>query len=331
MNRNYRGAGLAIVVVDYGSSALLAENLVAVEVQLPEAVFVVVHNPTTAAERVAVDQLGAERGWILLHPDHNLGFGGGVNFGVAEVLADSAITEIMLVNPDATIDAQSTALLVERVRNDASALVGPMIRRPDGRPWSSGHLLSLGSGAMRSLSSSEPTDDPGPWMPWLSGACLVLTAELWRRVAGFDHDYFLYWEDVDLSKRVLDAGGSIVFVAEALAIHDEGGTHDDGTGGSRAKSPTYYYYNIVNRLRFAAIHLDDARRQNWVRTSPRASWQILLRGGRRQFVHPVAPLRAAWRGHRDGRALVKHTATPPEPYGGLNTPTDRSTAEEEHA
>ncbi|WP_431030832.1 glycosyltransferase family 2 protein [Plantibacter sp. RU18] len=310
---------------------MLAENLVAVEVELPEAVFVVVHNPTTTAERLAVDELGAQRGWTLVHPDHNLGFGGGVNLGVGKVLADSAITEIMLLNPDATIDAPSTTLLVERVRNDNAALVGPMIRRPDGRPWSSGHLLSLGSGVMRSLSSPEPADDAGPWMPWLSGACLVLSTELWRRVAGFDHQYFLYWEDVDLSKRVLDAGGSIVFVADALAVHDEGGTHDDGSGGSRAKSPTYYYYNILNRLRFAAIHLDVVRRRHWVRTSPRASWQILLRGGRRQFVHPVAPLGAAWRGHRDGCALVKHAAAPPEPYGGHNTGTDPSRAEEEHA
>lgn len=329
MDPMYRGDGLAIVVVDYGSSALLAEHLVAVEHELPAALIVVVHNPTSAAERQAVERLVAERGWTAVYPASNLGFGGGVNAGVAAALEDETTTTLMLLNPDASIGAEATALLVDRARQDPLTLVGPTVRRPDGRPWSSGHLLSMHSGAMRSLASTAPSDDPGPWMPWLSGACLVLSATLWRTVGGFDEDYFLYWEDVDLSKRVLDGGGSIVFLPEAVALHDEGGTHDDGTGGSRAKSPTYYYYNVVNRLRFAAVHLDDELRRRWLRGSPRASWQILLRGGRRQFLHPVAPLGSAWRGHRDGRALVKRAAA--GPYGGVSTGTPVALPEEETA
>lgn len=329
MDPKYRGDGLAIVVVDYGSSALLAEHLVAVEHELPEALIVVVHNPTSAAECQAVEALVTERGWTAVYPTDNLGFGGGVNVGVIAALESATTTMLMLLNPDASIGAEATALLVERARRDPLALVGPTVRRPDGRPWSSGHLLSMHSGAMRSLGSAAPADDPGPWMPWLSGACLVLSATLWRAVGGFDEDYFLYWEDVDLSKRVLDAGGSIVFLPEALALHDEGGTHDDGTGGSRAKSPTYYYYNVVNRLRFAAVHLDQDLRRRWLRSSPSASWQILLRGGRRQFLHPAAPLGSAWRGHRDGRALVKLAAI--GPYGGVSAGTPVAQPEEETA
>ena len=35
-------------------------------------------------------------------------------------------------------------------------------------------------------------------MGWLSGACLLLPAVAWRRLKGFDDDYFMFFEDVDL-------------------------------------------------------------------------------------------------------------------------------------
>ena len=48
---------------------------------------------------------------------------------------------------------------------------------------------------------------------------------------------------------------------------------------------------------------DGIRR--WRRTSMRNAWQVLLQGGRRQFVRPLPPLRAAWRGLRDGRRIAR--------------------------
>lgn len=319
MTQPDRGDGLAVVVVDYGSSALLAVNLVQVHEQLPEALVVVVDNPTTPAERTATTALAAEHGWLLVSPERNLGFGGGVNAGVAAALERGDVTTLLLLNPDATIGATDVAALRRHVRLQSLALVGPMIRRPDGRPWSSGHELSLTTGAVRSLGRPDPAD-PGPTRPWLSGACLLLTVELWRAVGGFDEEYFLYWEDVDFSHRVLDVGGAIVFESEALAVHDEGGTQRDAGADTRAKSPTYYYYNIANRLRYASEHLDADGMRRWLRSSPAASWQILLRGGRRQFLKPVRPLSAAWRGHRDGKALVKVALATGAPYREGNAP-----------
>ena len=150
-------------------------------------------------------------------------------------------------------------------------------------------------------------------VPWLSGACLLVSRELWGRVGGFDEDYFLYWEDVDLSVRVSRAGGRLVVERTATAVHDEGGTQrldvpgdplDVGSSrsgvASRGKSEAYYYYNIRNRLLFAAKHLEPRDRRRWTRTSYAGAKQILLRGGRRQFLRPVKPMRAAIRGSLDG-------------------------------
>jgi len=82
--------------------------------------------------------------------------------------------------------------------------------------------------------------------------------------------------------------------ASVTAVHDEGGTHADG--GGRAKSETFYYYNIRNRALFARKWLDPEDRRRWTAGTFRAARDTLLTGGRRQFVEGFAPWRAAVRG-----------------------------------
>ena len=143
-------------------------------------------------------------------------------------------------------------------------------------------------------------------MFWVSGACFAISRTLWEHIGGFDDAYFLYWEDVDLSKKVWDAGGEVRVLQTASAVHDEGGTHEDRTGG-RAKSETYYYYNIRNRMLFARLRLDPDTRRRWRRRDGQVSWGILMQGGRRQL-SGRGPWRALLRGFRDGRGNVSGPA-----------------------
>lgn len=294
---------MAVIVVNYGSSELLAENLLAVHQDLDPALIVVVDNFSNPAEREAVTALSAANGWLLVTNECNLGFGAGMNAGVERALQMGA-ARLLLLNPDATIDSASVRLMGERINRFPLALVGPLIRRPDGRLWSMGHVLSLSTGDIYPRGASVCAEDEV--VPWLSGACLLLSSALWRATGGFDERYFLYWEDIDFSTRVARAGGEIEFEPDALAIHDEGATHRASDERS-AKSATYYYYNIVNRLRYAALHLDEQGMRRWLRSAPASSWRILLRGGRRQFLRPMVPLAAAGRGYRAGRGLVRQS------------------------
>ena len=59
-------------------------------------------------------------------------------------------------------------------------------------------------------------------MGWLSGACLLLPAAAWRRLKGFDDDYFMFFEDVDLGERVGRAGWLNVQVNDSVVIHEQG-------------------------------------------------------------------------------------------------------------
>ena len=61
-------------------------------------------------------------------------------------------------------------------------------------------------------------------VPWLTAACLLLRREAFERVAGFDERFFLYFEDVDLSLRIREAGFSLIYFPEAIVIHRRGGS-----------------------------------------------------------------------------------------------------------
>lgn len=300
---------LAIIVVNYGSHCLLASNLRRVAHEVPTADVVVVDNFTSTAEQQAVGALCRTEGWTAVLLETNVGFGAGINRGVAAAQERNG-SLFLFLNPDATIDATSVDLLVAEATLHPLALLAPVIETSSGATWFDGADLHLRFGRSRATRhrSAYPRER---FQPWLSGACLLTSTELWNRVGGFDDRYFLYWEDIELSVRVERLGGSIRLVENARAVHDEGGTHahEVHQGRTRGKSSTYYYYNIRNRLLFAAQYLGPADRRRWLLNSPIAAWDILLQGGRRQFLRSLSPLRAALSGTVAGLVLYVRQRT----------------------
>lgn len=290
----------AIVIVSYGSSELLRRNAGSLDVP-PSGRIVVVDCFSDAAERERVRAIAEQRGWEAVLLDENAGFGGGTNAGVARA-AELGARIVVALNPDASIDRSSLRSLVAAVEQDPLLLASPTILGGDGDVWFGGADLYLEDGVVRG--SRARARFPGAERrPWATGACFAISLELWRRIGGFDEEYFLYWEDIDLSHRVLDAGGRWALV-DATVVHDAGGTQT-GVVAGRAKSEDYYYYNIRNGLLYAVKHLEDERVRRWLRASPRVGFGVLLRGGRRQLLVSLRPWRAYVRGLRDARRIVR--------------------------
>lgn len=291
---------LAIVVVNFASHGLLEQNLTRVAAQCPGDLVVVVDNFSTVDERRAVELLCSRLNWQLVAMSSNQGFGGGVNAGVARA-RDLGARAFLMLNPDAWIDGQSVRRLRRHVQVEPDCLVGPVIYDDSGALWSEGTYLYLDDGSMGSP-LRHGARRSRPHLFWITGACFMVGDRLWQRVGGFNDRYFLYWEDVDLCFRVAGVGGRVAIDPEATAVHSEGGTQVART--SRAKSETYYYFNIRNRLLFARINLDSQSRRRWWWTSGQAARAIVLRGGRRQLIQSSAPIRAAVRGTLDGLRLA---------------------------
>jgi N-acetylglucosaminyl-diphospho-decaprenol L-rhamnosyltransferase len=284
----------AVVVVNYASSELLRSNLTPLSRTAPDLDVVVVDNHSGEPEARAIGRLADDEGWNMVALPDNAGFGAGVNAGVQRARSLGADT-FLLLNPDARITAAAVRALARRIAADPLSMVCPLIERPDGSAWFRGALVDLRRGRILSRSA-----DPDHELAWLTGACVMTGVEVWDLVGGFDDDYFLYWEDVDLSVRAARAGARLEVCTDVTAVHDEGGTQDPG-GRADDMSDAYYYFNIRNRLLFAAKLLTDEQWRRWIVHTPRESYRILLRGGgKRKFLRPWHPLGIAARGIRDG-------------------------------
>lgn len=59
---------------------------------------------------------------------------------------------------------------------------------------------------------------------WVSGSVVFMSRTWFNKINGWCEDYWMYYEDVDLSKKVTDAGGKIVLLKNVNIIHAHGGS-----------------------------------------------------------------------------------------------------------
>lgn len=83
------------------------------------------------------------------------------------------------------------------------------------------------------------------YMDFATGCCMLIPTNVIREVGMFDDDYFLYWEDVDLSQRIKGSGYYLFFCPSSIIWHKNAGS----SGGSGSFLHTKYQER--NRIRFA--------------------------------------------------------------------------------
>jgi hypothetical protein len=73
---------------------------------------------------------------------------------------------------------------------------------------------------------------------------------IFEALAGFDERFFVYLEDLDLSRRILQAGYRIRYLSLPTALHVRGGT-------SRQVKARRLYYSLKSRILFAFKHFSS--------------------------------------------------------------------------
>ena len=168
----------------------------------------------------------------------NLGYGRAVNIGVAMVGA----ARVLVCNADVVVGPGTLATLGGFLDDKPQvALVGPRIVDARGELYPSARRFpdlveSFGHGFLGQFWPGNPFSRRyrmTGWdhasareVDWVSGACFLARREAWDAIGGFDRDFFMYMEDVDLCWRLRQAGWSVAYEPSASVVHIQGVSTD---------------------------------------------------------------------------------------------------------
>jgi N-acetylglucosaminyl-diphospho-decaprenol L-rhamnosyltransferase len=175
----------------------------------------------------------------IVRPGRNVGYGGGVNRGLAALAAEPSPPEWVLVsNADLEVHAGALdALRAVLETRPAWAIVGPRVLTDTGEVYPSVRAFpSFTDAAGHALLAQFKPDNPftrryNPGAPegdavaaadWVSGSCFMARREALEELGGFDEAYFMYLEDTDLCWRAHHAGWGVGFAGTASVTHVQG-------------------------------------------------------------------------------------------------------------
>ena len=192
----------------------------------------------------SVDML--RRNWPqvrLFALSYNTGFGPANNLAAQEASGDA----ILLLNSDAECRPRTIEILLAELDADPSlACVGPRHLNSDGSLQRSTNALPTlwndtieltgltAFGLFRRLLRKR-----FPWWDdheerietgWVNGACMMIRRRAFEGVGGFDPDFMLYGEEVELCIRLKNDGWKVVFTPATDALHYEGRSLDHDPG-----------------------------------------------------------------------------------------------------
>jgi N-acetylglucosaminyl-diphospho-decaprenol L-rhamnosyltransferase len=289
------GAGtsgsVTTIVVTYNNERQIAGCLTSLRADPATAgAVVVIDNASVDATAAIVAERFPEV--RLIRSPENLGFGRACNEAAARTCGEY----VAFVNPDAVLqgDAITQLLAFARARPEGG-VYGGRAMTPAGEaaigscfaPPSLWGYWCFGTG----LSSAFPRSrvDPESLGRWdrdserevgvVTGLLMLVRRRLWERLGGFDDDFFMYGEDVDLSLRATRLGYRPCITPNAVVVH-EGGASAPSTGAGRVLL-------LTGRVTFM--------RKRWSQPRRTAGIALLLLGVGLRAAAGGAGWRDAWR------------------------------------
>ena len=159
----------------------------------------------------------------------NIGFGRGCNIGLEHVDTPYCL----LLNPDALIHmADLEKMLSFMDTNSTVAFLGPCVHEPDGTFQSAGGLptpfdiikAATGFGIPYPTKREIRPGNPPFKTDWLCAAIVLVRMKALDEIGYFDPRYFLYFEETDLCRRLLNTGWEIWATGEAEGFHQNAGS-----------------------------------------------------------------------------------------------------------
>ena len=251
------------VIVNYRSSETAIETITTLYQefsQIEYAHIIIIDNDSNDGSFEKINNLIQTNNWQptvkIIATGRNGGFGAGNNVGIRAALAiDSPPEFFYLINPDAIPEKGSIQKLIDHLeKNPKTGIASGSIKRPNGKQQISTFtfpniidecLKGFSIGFLRRIFNKYLVADKiihkTCEVDWVSGACFMIRASVFKDIGCFDERFFLYFEEIDLCHRAKNAGWRIQHVADCGVIHICGVA--TGIQDMEKRTPKYLFHS----------------------------------------------------------------------------------------
>lgn len=229
-NENKDSVELSIVIISYNTAQITKETIESIYTSLSErdkkTFEVIVLDNASSDDSIAVLEKMqiAHPNLKLIRSDKNLGFSNGNNRAIEQ----SEGKYVLFLNSDIIVLADAIEKLLIFYKKDEKNIQfagGKLLNRDNTPQASCGPFYTpaivFGALFLRGdywgLTRSSPTTVKK--VDWVSGACILTTAALFKEMGGFDKEIFMYMEEIDLLYRAAKKGYQTWFCPDAQFIH----------------------------------------------------------------------------------------------------------------
>ena len=251
-----------VVIVNWNSGNYLQKCIQSVfssgNKDLVEKLFIIDNN----SEDLSLQQIKLNDKIVIIRNEENRGFAKACNQGFKLCTTNY----VLLLNPDTQLlknTLQDCIAFMDK-KNDVDIL-GCQLLNDNGEIAPSCSRFPTASGIFRDatgLSKLVPSIfKPGIIMTdWdhkeskfvdqVMGAFMFIRKSIFEKIGYFDEQFFVYYEEVDFSKRLSEIGGKSFFAAEIKAIHS-------GEGTTSPVKAFRSFLNLRSRLQYAKKHFNS--------------------------------------------------------------------------
>jgi hypothetical protein len=211
---------ISIIIVNYQSEVFLKKCLDSLRKNIPTelAEVIVVNNDPVALSLAADYNFFNLR---IINQIANVGFAQACNAGAA--IANGKF--LFFLNPDTELNFSNIYDLIAKLAEPGVGIVAPKLITPkeEAQPWSAGLDINLWSVLKNNIRPSQSKrfwqNNSASQAAWVSGAAMLISKKLFDLCNGFDEKFFMYFEDIDLCKRVRAQGQQILRLPQFSVLH----------------------------------------------------------------------------------------------------------------
>jgi len=227
---------LAVIIVSWNVATLLADCLQSVfaeGISVNRMRVVVVDN---ASSDDTIDMVRTRFPMVqLICNSTNLGFTRANNQAMQQCLEPF----VLLLNPDTLVRPGAMRTMLQYIQEHPKVgVVGPKLLYGDESSQPSRRRYpTLGMALAESTPwewhwpdnklalryrCADRSDESEQQVDWVTGACMLIRRQALEQVGLFDERFFMYSEELDLCRRINQAGWQVVYLPQAIVIHLEG-------------------------------------------------------------------------------------------------------------